>query len=74
MRFIDKQVKANPETFAPELMVTVSVPMELMNDDVTPGEDAMAYAKIGEEFINILKSLPKPSSADRILSTVRKRG
>ena len=74
MRLIDKQLKANPETFAPELLVTVAIPMELMNTNVKPGEDAMAYEKIGEEFINILKSLPKPSAADRILSTVRKRG
>ena len=64
MRFIDKQVKANPETFAPELLVTVSIPLELMNTDIKPGEDAMAYEKISEEFINILKSLTKPSAAD----------
>ena len=73
MRFIDKQVKANPETFAPELLVTVAIPVELMNTDAKPGEDAMAYEKIGEKFINILKSLTKQSATDRILSTVRKR-
>ena len=56
MRFIDKQVKANPETFAPELLVTVSIPMELMNDDAKPGDDLMAYEKISDEFIKILKS------------------
>ena len=56
MRFIEKKVKANPETFAPELLVTVAIPLELMNTDIKPGEDAVAYAKIGEEFINILKS------------------
>jgi hypothetical protein len=56
MRFIEKKVKANQETFAPELLVTVSIPLELMNTDIKLGEDAMAYEKIGEEFINILKS------------------
>lgn len=64
MRFIEKKVKANSETFAPELLVTVSIPVELMNADVKPGEDAVAYAKIGKEFVNILKSLTKPSAAD----------
>lgn len=74
MRLIENKVKANPETFAPELLVTVSMPMELMNNDIKPDDDIMAYEKISEEFINILKSLPTTISAeDRILSTIRKR-
>lgn len=56
MRLVEKKVKANSETFAPELLVTVSIPLELMNDDAKPGDDAMAYEKIGAEFIKILKS------------------
>ena len=56
MRLIEKKVKPNPETFAPELLVTVSIPLELMNDDATPGDDLMAYEKISDEFIKILKS------------------
>ena len=55
MRLIEKKVKANPETFAPELLVTVSIPMELMNTDIKPGEDAVAYEKIGIEFVNLLR-------------------
>lgn len=67
MRLLDKQVRVNPETYLPELLVTVSIPWELMNTDAKPGEDAMAYEIIGEKFINILKSLTKQSAADRIL-------
>jgi hypothetical protein len=56
MKLIEKKVKPNPETFAPELLVTVSLPLELMNTDPAPGEEAMAYEKIGAEFVELLKA------------------
>ena len=59
MRLINKQASVNPETYTPELLVTVSIPWELMNSDAKPGEDAMAYKIIGKKFIDILKSLTK---------------
>ena len=54
MRLIEKKVVPNPETFAPELVVTVSIPYEMMNTDPKPNEEAMAYEKIGTEFVNLL--------------------
>ena len=71
MRLIDKQVRVNPETYTSELLVTVSIPWELMNTDAKQGEDAMAYKIIGEKFIDILKSLTKQSAADRIFMNER---
>jgi len=41
MRLIEKKVKVNPETFAPELLVTVLLPLELMNTNIKLGEDTI---------------------------------
>jgi hypothetical protein len=57
MRLVERKVGLNRDTFEPELVLTVALPIELMNDDIKPGDDTMAFEKISNEFINIIKSL-----------------
>ncbi len=51
MRLIEKQVKANPETFAPELVVTVAIPMEPADK---PNGVRKSYEQWGQEFLNAI--------------------
>lgn len=55
MRLISKELKFNPDTFAPELFLTVSVEMELLhNGAVLLGDDELALI-VGREFVNMWK-------------------
>ena len=50
MRLIEKQVKANPETFAPELVVTVALPLQT-EDEPTVHK---TYEQWGKEFLDLI--------------------
>ena len=50
MRLIEKHVKANPETFAPELIVTVALPMQLEDQP----NDIKTYENWGREFLDLI--------------------
>lgn len=56
MRLVDKIVRPNPETFAPELHLTIALPMECNVNIKSSEEVDVAFAKIGQEFIEILKT------------------
>ena len=49
-----KQIKANPETFAPELLVTVALPIEII--DPSNLNESQVQEKIGNEFVDLLKT------------------
>ena len=53
MRLIEKKVKANPETFAPELLVTVAIPMELAQG-LANTTDEEFKSKLGQELFELL--------------------
>lgn len=53
MKLISAQVKTNLETFQPELEVTVSLSIELMQDETVI--DANFAEKVGKEFLTLLK-------------------
>jgi hypothetical protein len=55
MRLIDKQVKANPETFAPELVVTVALPLQT-EDEPTVHK---TFEEWGKEFLRLIGSKTK---------------
>lgn len=57
MRLVDKYVKPHPESFAPELHITIALLMERDTDNKTAEEVDMAMAKIGQEFMEILKTM-----------------
>jgi len=50
MRLIEKRVKANPETFAPELIITVALPMQLEDKP----NDIKTYENWGREFLDLI--------------------
>ncbi len=56
MELISKQMAMNDQTFTPELHVTVSVPIELLQDNVAQSGVEAAYADIGRQFIELLKT------------------
>jgi|AntAceMinimDraft_11_1070367.scaffolds.fasta_scaffold23261_2 hypothetical protein len=49
---VRKQVAMNNDTFAPELEMTVRLPIELVQD--TPALDSAFYEKIGRDFCTLL--------------------
>ena len=51
MRLIEKQIKSHPETFAPELIVTVALPMEPADN---PNGIRKSYEQWGQEFLNTI--------------------
>ena len=56
MRLIEKQVKANPETFAPELIVTVALPMQLEDNH---NDIKKTYEQWGREFLDLIGAKAK---------------
>jgi hypothetical protein len=62
MRLVEKYTKLRPDTFAPEMVVTVALPMEIAPvrddlDDASINEiNAAVFEKIGNEFIDIIKT------------------
>lgn len=57
MRLVDKYVKPHPESFAPELHLTIALPMERNIDNITAEEKDVALAKVGQKFIELIKKL-----------------
>jgi hypothetical protein len=54
MKLIEKKVRMNPETFAPELLVTVALDMEL-NELIHDPDSIKSDAEWGREFLNLIK-------------------
>lgn len=54
MKLIKKEIKANPETFAPELLVTIALPLEII--DPSNFNESQSLEKIGSEFVDLLKT------------------
>ncbi len=52
MRLIAKEMSVNPETFAPELVVTIGIPLEQKKD----GEhnENEEYRKIGKQLVELV--------------------
>lgn len=53
MRLIHKEVKAQPETFIPELIVTVAIPLEL-HKDYTEQENQESLLEFAREFVELV--------------------
>ena len=56
IRLVKKQVAMNPETFASELLVTIALPLELMQDHAAFNGVDEVYERIGAEFVRLLKT------------------
>lgn len=56
MKLINKITKIDPETFAMEQILTIAVPIEMMQDNATRYKDDELAIIIGRSFISMLKS------------------
>ena len=56
IRLVKKQEAMNPETFAPELLVTIALPLELMQVHAAFNGVDEVYERIGAEFVRLLKT------------------
>ena len=56
MRLVNKSVEVNPNSFAPELHLTIALPMELAQDNLSEADVKAAYTQIGDAFIELIKS------------------
>lgn len=51
MRLINKKVGTNPETFAPEMVVTIAIPMTA---EMNPTQPIKSFEEWGKEFLNLI--------------------
>jgi hypothetical protein len=58
MKLIEKELTYNPESFAPDLRITVAVPLELVDGQnmVNDENNDLVYALIGRKFLDCIKS------------------
>lgn len=57
MRLVNKTIVPNPDTFAPEILLTIALPMELAQDNQTNQDVEVAIASMGAEFMEIIKTM-----------------
>lgn len=53
MRLIEKKFDSHPETFAPELLVTIAIPLAPIQDERVP---EAFYELIGKQLVDCLLS------------------
>ena len=56
MRLINKEVKVNTDSFQPEMVVTVAIPIEIMQDSLAFNGEEQLAKEVGQAFLNALKS------------------
>jgi len=56
MRLVSRHIKANPDTFAPEMLITVALPMELAVDTLVHMTEEEFKNKLGKELFEMLRS------------------
>ncbi len=56
MRLISRHIKANPDTFAPEMVITLALPMELAMDTLVHMTEEEFKNKLGRELFEMLRS------------------
>lgn len=60
MRLVEKTVKANPDTFAPELLVTVALPLTVEIDSTATQKSLDEW---GREFLDIIRARHEPTNS-----------
>lgn len=56
MRLISRHIKMNPDTFAPEMVITLALPMELAVDTLVHMTEEEFKNKLGRELFEMLRS------------------
>ena len=55
MRLISRHIKANPDTFAPEMVITLALPMELAKDVLVDMTEEEFKNKLGRELFEMMR-------------------
>ena len=55
MRLVSRHIKANPDTFAPEMLITVALPMELAKEVLVDMSEEEFKNKLGRELFEMLR-------------------
>jgi hypothetical protein len=56
MRLISRHIKANPDTFAPEMLITVALPMELAKEVLVDMTEDEFKNKLGRELFELMRT------------------
>lgn len=56
MRLVKRHIKANPDTFAPEMEITLALPMELAVETLTKMTEEEFQSKLGKELFELLRT------------------
>jgi hypothetical protein len=54
MKLINREIKVDPETFKPQLIVTVALDLELAQDQIVKDPDEY-FAQVGRDFVALLE-------------------
>jgi hypothetical protein len=56
MKLISRRIKANPDTFAPEMEIVLTLPMELAVDTLVHMTEEEFTNKLGRELFEMLRT------------------
>ena len=56
MKLINREIKVDPETFKPQLIVTVALDMQLAEDHLSKDPDEY-FAQVGRDFLEMLETM-----------------
>ena len=56
MRLISRNIKANPDTFAPEMLITVALPMELAKEVLVDMTESEFKNKLGHDLFELIRT------------------
>ena len=56
MRLVDRRIKMNPDTFAPEMVITVALPMELAKDVLVDMTEDEFKNKLGHDLFELMRT------------------
>ncbi len=56
MRLISRHIKANPDTFAPEMVITLAIPMELAKEVLVNMSEEEFKNKLGHDLFELMRT------------------
>lgn len=56
MRLISRHIKTNPNTFAPEMVITLALPMELAKDVLVDMTEEEFKNKLGHNLFELMRT------------------
>ena len=56
MKLINREIKVDPETFKPQLIVTVALDLQLAEDQMAKDPDEY-FAQVGRDFVEMLEEM-----------------